>query len=141
MGVDAANAAEAVDIAHKPHLFHVDGVIVADANILNFTHTGDIDQHLPIDQGGDTHQRIANLVRKELVRGHLHIVKQQHFIQNDVSNAARIAVNFSFHAVVTISVSASFAFLSNPDCALIHILSNPVCVLIRIISFPLHSDK
>ena len=98
--VDASYAAEAVDVAHKAHLLHMDGVIVPDADIFNFANAGNIDQHLAVDDRGEVHQRIANLVREKLVRGHLHIVEQHHFVEDDVPNAARIAVNFSFHTLL-----------------------------------------
>ena len=78
--VDASYAAEAVDVAHKPHLLHMDGVVVSNAHILYLTHAGDIDEHLAVDQRSEMHQRITNFIRKELVRGHLGFVEPEHFV-------------------------------------------------------------
>ncbi|MPN19082.1 hypothetical protein SDC9_166448 [bioreactor metagenome] len=108
--VDAPYPAEAVDVAHEPHLFHMDGVVVADANVLNLARAGHVNEHLAVDDGRKANERVADLVREKIVRRHLHIVEQQHLVENDVANAVDIAVYLFFHVSFFVSVSSQLLF-------------------------------
>ncbi len=72
--VDAAHAAEPVDVAYEAHLFHVHGMIVAHAHILYRSRAGNVNEDLAVDQRREAHKLVAGFVGQKLVRRHGQII-------------------------------------------------------------------
>ena len=102
MRMDAAHAAEPVGVAHKAQLRHGDGVVVADAHLLDAAAAADVDEDLPPDQPRIARQRGAQLVGEERILPLLHRIERFHFGKQHLAHAAGVAVDLFLHTPIPV---------------------------------------
>lgn len=103
MGVDAAQAAQPLLIAHQPHAGHPDRCARADGDVADSAVPPNIDRDLPAQLLGEFRKEQRQLRIDEMVALNAQIIQRSHPLQRCPFDAADISVNFQSSSLRALS--------------------------------------
>ena len=107
MGVNAAEAAQAIQIAAQMQLRQRNRADGADGDLQHAAVPAQVHQHLPVDQLGKAHQHMKQFLRQEQIAVKAGLVQRLQLPQVAVAYAFQISVD---HRKTSVSASISHFF-------------------------------